>query len=69
MPYLHREIINNSDFQQTISMDKRENEERFELKDLLEELSQLDTPVKVIAANKPWWLQEENLLGEIDLEL
>ena len=49
-------------------MNKKENEENSELKDLLEELSQLDTPEKATTDNKPWWLQEENLLGEVDLD-
>ena len=38
------------------------------LKDLLEELSQLDTPEKVTTDNKPWWLQKENLLGDVNLD-
>ena len=35
---------------------------------MLEELSQLDTHEKVTTDNKPWWLQEENLLGDVDLD-
>ena len=49
-------------------MDKAESEEKFELKELLEDLAQIDTAEETSTTNKPWWLQEESLLGEVNLD-
>ena len=49
-------------------MDKAESEKKSELKELLEELAQINTADQTITANKPWWLQEESLLGEVNLD-
>ena len=42
------------------------------LKELLDELpsadNTLNTPTKEEAISKPWWLSEENLLGEVELD-
>ena len=45
-------IIDNSDFSQIITMDKADSEGKSELKELLEELAQIDTAEETITANK-----------------
>ena len=43
-------------------------EKKSELQDLLEELVNTDISEETNTTEKPWWLQEESLLGEVKLD-
>ena len=43
-------------------------DEKSEIKDVLGEIAELNTPEKQEEGSKPWWLQEEQLLGDINLD-
>ena len=55
--------VDNSDFISAKIMEKKS-----ELQDLLEELVNTDINEETNTTEKPWWLQEESLLGEVKLD-
>ena len=60
--HVFQKAADNSDFT-TARMEKKS-----ELQDLLEELVNTDITEETNTTEKPWWLQEESLLGEVKLD-